>query len=660
MRSYTVIITVLLAVISNSVSAGLLRYKERPVRYGHYARSFNQSSIAAAFSSPVESTSTLSISSIQKAAQSSSSTSLFPTGLSKQVGSVPAEGSGPNAAKIDPQSLTQSPSITVVTTPQSSEPASTRSKQVGSVPAEGSGPNAAKIDPQSLTQSPSITVVKTPINTEGSLQRPSAMPSAFLGSLSTALSSTGLGTSSSQGSQFLSVSSSQQVEASSTLAASTNKPATTFATRFSLGTGVATPASQPQSSQISPTVSQGATGISSSPFSTAPQGSATAAVAFSQLTAASSGKIGSRTSIGSTVTGVTGPSLSAIPTAAGNLAMALNYNQQFKSLTPESQCNPKDLRQANACVEGLFASCNVAGRYSMSPCPEGLQCFALPLQAGSTGISVQCDAPNDASRKLQPEGTTNSSPVVLSTVTAASASLTILSNPSNSLSLATSPNQSGVQNSATVGIEPSVTQTGFQTQTTLSTAQSGTAATPDAVGTPSARQTSFQTTASFTSIQSSLTATSNTAIEPSVTQTSSQTTTISVVTEASPAPDLAPTVSQQPSASAATSSTDIPLIISFPSSLSSSLPLQSVQVSGSTKLQNPAPARAAQTLVAVPEPPVQPSPSQQPPVSVPTSAASSSSAAPPGITIVPMGNDNGNIREKVVTVTATVTTTERL
>ncbi|KAL8808768.1 MAG: hypothetical protein Q9200_004035 [Gallowayella weberi] len=225
MRTHTLII-VLLAVISNQASAGLLRYNERPVRAHHHARSFNhhharsfnQSSIAPALSQSTQSTST-SGSTLSTPTSPSVPISVLPTSLSKQVGSVPAEGSGPNAAKIDTKSLTLLPSTTKIDTPQSSEPASTSSKQIGSVPAQGSGPGAATFNIESI-------------------------PSASSASTSATASS-------GQGYQSVPVSSTQLTSPSVTVSSSIDKPATTFATRFSLGTGITTPATQPQSSRSS-------------------------------------------------------------------------------------------------------------------------------------------------------------------------------------------------------------------------------------------------------------------------------------------------------------------------------------------------------------------------------------------------------------------------
>ncbi|KAL8674657.1 MAG: hypothetical protein Q9168_000965 [Polycauliona sp. 1 TL-2023] len=178
---------ILLAVISNNVSAALIRYKEHPVRHSHYGRSFNESNIAAASSEPVDSVSTPSTSLSQTPTQSSQSTSVLPMVNSNQVGSVPAEGTGDDAAKIDPQSLTQLSSVTTTDTPAKLAPTSTASRQVGSVPVEGSGDDATKINQQSLTPA-QARPTGTPASDSGSEYSPTSPASqSSQGSSSAAL-----------------------------------------------------------------------------------------------------------------------------------------------------------------------------------------------------------------------------------------------------------------------------------------------------------------------------------------------------------------------------------------------------------------------------------------------------------------------------------------
>ncbi|KAL8852244.1 MAG: hypothetical protein Q9221_002846 [Calogaya cf. arnoldii] len=564
MRSHALTL-VLLAVVSNNVSAGLLRYKEHSVRHRHYGRSYNESSIAAAFPQPAESISAQSLSSSQIPTQSSTAPSVLPTNRSKQVGSIPAEGSGQGAAKFDQQSSMQSSSTATMESPQSSAPAGTRTKQVGSVPAEGSGRDAAKIDQQSLARAQGSGTGAATLHVE------SASPQTSM-----------------------------------------NKPTTTFATKSSLGTGVATPSSQLQTSQVS------------------------SRSTLSQLPAASGGEVTASSPTASSTSKAAGPSLSVTPTTGGNLAMAVAFNQVYKTLTLESQCNPQDRLQMTVCINGLFASCTDAGRYTVSPCAEGKQCFALPLMAeGSTGINVMCESPSKAARALEAESTAKSSPNTGSPATTKVPSLSTkatLSASSMSSSLVTSSDQSA----NTQGTELSSAQPNLQTSTPSNVEPSVVAETV-ATTEPSATLTSsFQT--STTSIA-----------------TQSRSTTFSEATTPSTTPI---TTSKESTAEQASSSTDIPLIISFPSSLPL-LPEKSDEAQEPTKMLFPALAAVAQTSVAFAEKLAQPSPSQQAPDIIPTSAATPVGVATAETTVLAMAYDDDNNLEKR-TVTVTVTTTERL
>lgn len=578
-----------------------------PSRHRHYGRSFNDSIIAAVSSQPAESTSTQSISLSQTSTQSSPITSVLPTDLSKQVGSVPAEGSGPDAAKIDQQSLMQSSSITTMETPRSSAPASTRTKQVGSVPVEGSGPKAAKIDPQSLAQAQGLGTNAETLHIESDSPEKSPAFSTFqISSSATPTSDASNG----KGSPSAPLPGSQFVQSSSAAKTSFNQPATTFATRLSLGTGVATPASQPQTSQIP------------------------SAPASSQLSVASGGEVTTSTPTASSTMKVAGPSLSVIPPASGNLAMAVAFNKGYKSLTVDSQCDAKDRLQTTVCIDGLFASCNDAGRYTVSPCPEGKQCFALPMMTGgSTGINVMCESPSNAIRILQAEGTARSSPTIGSTATAK-----VSSNPTTSALSATAMSSSSAtsadQSPDTQGTKTSSAQPNLQTSTTSSNIEPSVYAGTDATTEPSVTPTSFQTPTTSSVVQSS-----------------------SATFSDAPTPSTTPSPTTKSSfAAPASSSTDVPLIISFPSSLSSE---QSEKAPEPTKkVLFPAPAAAAPTSVGVAGKLVEALPAQQDPASVPASAASTVPIAPAGITALPIANDNKKLQEKTVTVT--VTATQRL
>ncbi|KAI4171912.1 MAG: hypothetical protein LQ343_003989 [Gyalolechia ehrenbergii] len=581
MRSQ-VLITVLLAVLPENVSAGLIRYHDRPVRHGHYIRSFNHSTVAVDASQSVEPT---SVTSLFSTSQSPSATTAA-TALSKQIGSVPAEGSGESAAKIDPESLTQRLSSLATPPSSSAVPSSSQSKQIGSVPVQGSGPGAATFNLESFTQASS------------------SASSSSSGELPTATSKT---ISDPQKVQSAGDSSNQSTNTLASATPSAVKPVSTFTTRLSLGTGIATTASQPQSSQVQPAASQSGAGSQSALSSEQAQSSSTAVAGSSAASVQSSGLTASSGSTASSSTQPSGPSLTAVPViTGGNVGIANAYNQQFKNLTPESPCNSKDRTQAHACINGLFAECNEAGRYTMTACAQGQQCFALPMPAESTGIFVQCDKPDDANQKLQSSSASSNTPIIEST-TAVGVSLQT-GNPTTvvpTILVSPAPQQSQGLDSTKLNSLLSITQTTSQTPTTSSATQ------PASAGASNAGQ-----------------------------------------------PGPASLLSPLTSATAASSSTNVPLIISFPSSLSSSSPQPSLQPSKPTALPNPTPAPAVPSPAVVPQSPTQASPSQQAPTPIPTIPAATSSAAAPGITIIPLGSDNGNVKGKTVTVSVTIT--ERL
>ncbi|KAL8890362.1 MAG: hypothetical protein Q9215_002459 [Flavoplaca cf. flavocitrina] len=535
--------------------------------------------------------------------------SVFPTNRSKQVGSVPVEGSSPGAAKIDSQSLTQLSASTTMDTPEELAPTSTPSKQVGSVPVEGSGPDAAKIDQQSFAQAQRSRTGAATLNIESASTQPSPASSTSQDSSSATTVSDKATTESGQGDLSAPLSGTQFAQSSSAAETSTKKPATTLVTRFSLGTGVATPASQLQTSQIS------SASISSQPLNV-PGGEATA----SKSTATST-------------LDVAGPSLSITPTASGNLAMAVAFNQGYKSLTFDSQCDTQDRLQMTVCINGLFASCNDAGRYTVSPCADGMQCFALPLMTeGSTGINVMCESPSKAARVLQAESPATASQVMGSTATTM-VSPPVTSAPSSataiSSSFATSLDQSQTQSSNTQGIELSTTEPDGPSSTVSSNTPSDVATTADATTEPLPTASNFETQMIFSATQSTF----SDAATPS-------------------------TTTEQISTSEASSSTDMPLIISFPDSLPSSLPEQSEGRPGPAAQLFPAVVAVAQTSAAYAQNSVQPSPLQQAPSPTASSAANIAPGTFAEMTTLPMAKYNDNPAKGTVTVT--VTTTERL
>lgn len=89
------------------------------------------------------------------------------------------------------------------------------------------------------------------------------------------------------------------------------------------------------------------------------------------------------------------------PTAeGGNIAMANDYNDVYKTLNEDTPCNPGDPSQAYVCVLGEMAECQSDGQYVLKSCPRGQSCYALPKPSGTTGIVVQCAIPSIASSIL--------------------------------------------------------------------------------------------------------------------------------------------------------------------------------------------------------------------------------------------------------------------
>lgn len=89
------------------------------------------------------------------------------------------------------------------------------------------------------------------------------------------------------------------------------------------------------------------------------------------------------------------------PTAAGgNTAMAVGFNEVYKTLKTDTACNPADPSQAYACVEGEIAECQSDETYVLKSCPRGQTCYALPKPTGLIGVVVQCAVPSDATAAL--------------------------------------------------------------------------------------------------------------------------------------------------------------------------------------------------------------------------------------------------------------------
>lgn len=95
----------------------------------------------------------------------------------------------------------------------------------------------------------------------------------------------------------------------------------------------------------------------------------------------------------------TAPASNSSSSASGNTAMALGFNSIWASMGESSPCDANDKNQVVACIKGQYAHCS-GGKYTMIPCPQGQQCFALPLSKDFKGVTVQCASLQEANQKL--------------------------------------------------------------------------------------------------------------------------------------------------------------------------------------------------------------------------------------------------------------------
>ncbi|KAI4164251.1 MAG: hypothetical protein LQ342_002216 [Letrouitia transgressa] len=593
-------VSILLAVLSNIVTAGLVRRNGELFRPGFHVRSFNQSIVNAVSLQPQPPSTTPS-------PTSSSSSSLTPTITpnlkagsaavttpipSKQVGKVPAVGNGPGAATINTEDFsgetpttTKTPSQGASASTQSAGsnisgnnevPSASASKQSGKVPAFGSGPGAASVASNPTLDRPAPTSSKriqlgTGASSQAATKTQEAQPSAF----------------------------------------PTERPSDQKTSIISLRT------QDPTSTPLPISISSAS-------------GEALASSTFANPSASASPTTASKPS-------------EAPAAVGGNFALAAAFNSRFGSLKPDSPCNINDEQQAHACINGLFAQCNSVGRYTMTSCPEGQQCFALPLPASSTGVSVQCDTPSDAKKKLQPQVSAGAG----ESSAGNSAAKSSTQNPAASNSATTSPaapSPAAPSPAATSPAAPSpaASRPAASVSGPAASAPAASSVAPNIVPTSSVVQPEPQGQA--TSIIN--TDTSTTKLEP---------TTFTTRTRSNASPDVATAASQpapvpespKPSLEQpAATTTDAPLILSFPPTSSSQKPTIAPAVPSRAPVaqsQNSAPVPAAESTP--------PAASPTAPAVNPSTPAAKTSASSPNITIVPLGN------ERLVTVTETVTTT---
>jgi len=97
--------------------------------------------------------------------------------------------------------------------------------------------------------------------------------------------------------------------------------------------------------------------------------------------------------------------LVAPPSSSGGFKLqngldAQSLNLKFSTLDPNSPCDAA--QTPSACLGGKFAQC-ANGKFVLTPCSGGLQCFALPL-VNSRGTSITCDTEADALSRISASG----------------------------------------------------------------------------------------------------------------------------------------------------------------------------------------------------------------------------------------------------------------
>lgn len=127
------------------------------------------------------------------------------------------------------------------------------------------------------------------------------------------------------------------------------------------------------------------------PLSNATAGTHTQQPALSVSAKASAVAAGSQQSTASSTSAPAGNN--------GNIAMALGFNSVWATMDTQSPCDANDKNQAVVCVSGQYAQCS-GGKYILTACPQGQQCFALPLSKDFKGVTVQCASLQDAEKQL--------------------------------------------------------------------------------------------------------------------------------------------------------------------------------------------------------------------------------------------------------------------
>ncbi|KAI9787635.1 MAG: hypothetical protein M1839_000166 [Geoglossum umbratile] len=159
-----------------------------------------------------------------------------------------------------------------------------------------------------------------------------------------------------------------------------------------------------------------------------------------QTTAAGSSQTSSTTTIKKTskvqvtfTIPTTKPTLSPIPTPQSNLEMARALNTLFRTLTSDSTCNLTQPIEAAACINGQLAMCSSSGTYSLSQCPQGKQCYALPKTGLGTGVEIGCDTAENAQLILGLNSTSSKTATISSSSSTTPVTSQLMSSTINSV-----------------------------------------------------------------------------------------------------------------------------------------------------------------------------------------------------------------------------------
>lgn len=356
-----------------------------------------------------------------------SQTTLAPT--AKQVGSVPAAGSGPGAAKLDEQDIvsanTVPPEPLTTGPPSLSPPQATlapTTKQIGSVPAVGSGPGATKIDEEDIVSA--NTKPPEPLATAPSTSSFSGNSSTFIkqdqSSIATISKQVGKVPAVGSGPEAATLPAGAVASANTEppvplstaspafLTTSLPSPTSSFSSFAKTGNdSVATTSKQ---IGIVPAVGSGPEAATppaaevASANTVAPESFSTTAVVRSKTTLSSILRENGTNSSIVAPKQTSSPSLSSfssgqaiipqVTSVAGagtsNIAMAKTFNQFFDSMNANSNCNPDSDTQRMVCIDKKTAQCGADGKYTLSPCSQGLICRAVPLDETQAGIAIRC------------------------------------------------------------------------------------------------------------------------------------------------------------------------------------------------------------------------------------------------------------------------------